>query len=98
MSTISGIQQVLSNITGVEKVQHVQQQQAQAELARHTSEGQNSAENKGKKVEDKEPVDKVEISVRDDRQGRKGGSEKKDKEEMDQEESADNELHIDILV
>ena len=59
MSSISGIQQVLSNITGVEKVQLVQQQQAQAELARHTSEGQKSAENTGKKVEDREPVDKV---------------------------------------
>ncbi|MEK6560578.1 MAG: hypothetical protein AABZ07_02490 [Nitrospirota bacterium] len=98
MSSISGLQQVLSNITGVEKVQHVQQQQAHAELARHTSEGQKSAENTGKKVEDREPVDKVEISVRDDRKGRKGESDKEDKEDKDHEESADNELHIDIRV
>ena len=101
MSSITNIQQVLSNIAGVEKVQHVQQQQVQAEQARYTSEGQKSAETKGKKIEDKEPADRVEISVRDDQKDRREESRKDDKEpneESNQEEPAEKKIHIDITI
>lgn len=101
MSSISNIQQFLSNIAGVEKVQHVQQQQVQAEQARHTSEGQKSAETKGKKIEDDEPVDRVEISVRDDQKDRREESRKEDKEAREEshlEDPAEKKTHIDITI
>ncbi len=101
MSSIANIQQIISTVTGVEKVQHVQQQQAHAEQARYTSEGQKSSENKGKKIEGKEPADRVEISVRDDQKDRREESREKDKEteeELNQEEPEEKKSHIDITI
>lgn len=101
MSSIANIQQIISNIAGVEKVQHAQQQQVQAEQAIYTSEGQKRAKIKGKKIEDKEPVDIVEISVKDDRKDQQEESQHDDQEtneESNQEESLDNKNHIDITV
>ncbi len=100
MSSISNIQQIVSNISGVDKVQHVQQQQAQAEQARYTSEGQKSAEVKGKKIEDKEQADRVEISVNDDckEQRDESHSDEKESKEEDNQEEIENVLkHIDII-
>ena len=73
----------------------------QAEQARYTSEGQKSAKFKGKKIEDKEPVDTVEISVKDDRKDQQEESRNDDKdtnEESNQEEPAEKKIHIDITI
>ncbi len=101
MSGITNIQQVLSNIAGIAKVQHLQQQQVHAEQSRHTSEGQKSAEIKGKMIEDKEPADSVEISVKDEQRESREERRKKDKEEKEesnQEEPAEKMMHIDITI
>lgn len=98
MTRLTNIQQVLSNVSSVEKIQQVQQHQAQMEQSRLIAQNQKTAENRGKKIEDPEPSDKVEIRVKDGqkRMAREdGGKEKGDKEE---EESGNDIKHIDIRV
>lgn len=98
MTSLTNIQQVLSNISSVEKVQQVQQHHAQTEQSRLVSQNQKVAEKRGKKIEDAEPSDKVEISVKDDHQRMKREREKKEREDKEESESDDNLRHVDIRV
>ncbi|MBI5756200.1 MAG: hypothetical protein HZA12_04675 [Nitrospirae bacterium] len=98
MTKLTNIQQVISNIPSVEKIQHVQQQQAQTEQSRLVSQNQKAASAKGKKVEDAMPSDKVEISVKDDHQEKDREKGKKEEGDKKEGESDHNKQHIDIHV
>ncbi len=98
MTQVTNIQQILSNISSVEKVQQVQQHQAQTEQSRLVSQQQKVAENSGKKIDNAEPSDRVEISIKGDQQGMKREHEKKEKRKKEEGESGDNVRHIDIRV
>lgn len=96
MSQLNNIQQVLSNIQSIEKVQ--QQSHAQTEQSRLIVHNQKAAETRGKIIEGMDHTDRVEISVKD-HQG-KTGQEKKRREKEDKEDAkSDGEpAHIDIRV
>ncbi|MCC6544080.1 MAG: hypothetical protein IT392_06185 [Nitrospirae bacterium] len=101
MSSISNIQQIISNIAGIDRVQHTQQQHVHSEQARYASEGQKSAEVKGKKIEENEPADSVEISVRDDQKGSRedsGNDNSESDKEDNPEESSEDRKHVDLIV
>lgn len=95
MTWLTNIQQILSNIPSVEKVQQVQQHQAQIEQSRLESQKQKASEMSGEKIDDAEPSDRVEISVKGDRQGGKREHEKRDREE-ERDKSDGERRHIDI--
>lgn len=96
MTRLANIQQVLSNVSSVEKIQQVQQHQAQMEQSRLVAQNQKTAENRGKKIENTEPSDKVEIRVKDDQKRMKREGDGKEKGDKEEEESGDDIRHIDI--
>lgn len=101
MSGLINLQQVLSNITSVEKVQQVQQHHAQEEQSRLISQNRKTSKNKGKKIEDVLPSDKVDISVKYGPHNKEDESERREKEEKDErerDETDDKVSHIDIRV
>lgn len=98
MTRLTNIQQILSNISSVEKVQQVQQHQAQTEQARLVSQKQKVAEKIGKKIDNAEPSDRVEISIKGDQQGMKREREKKDKGADEKDEPDDERRHVDMRV
>ena len=68
------------------------------EQSRHMSQNQKTAETRGKKVEDADITDKVDISVKGDQQEKKREKGKKEEGDKKEEESDHNKQHIDIHV
>lgn len=77
----------------------MQQQQAQSEQSRLAAQNQKAAESRSRKIEDRVPSDRVDISVKRDQPGlKREGNKKKDKEDPREDESKDDQLHMDIQV
>ncbi len=100
MTRLTNIQRILSNITSVEKVQYVQQHQAQMEQSRLASQNRKNSKRRRKKIQDARPSDEIEIRGRDDQQNQEQQTKNKEQVPVNDEsdESADNILHIDIRV
>lgn len=99
MAELSNIQHILSNISSIERVQQIQHHQGEVEQSRILSQVQDQDKKKGEKIENANPADIVDISIRDDRSGK--DESRKRKQDRDQEETDEfcaGSESIDIIV